>query len=305
MGLLIVFGACSSNDPSGSPGSGGNGATAGTGGSGGSSGSPNGGQAGSSSCECSVASITNCGHRGFGKKGDLPENTIESAVAAFQAGADMVEIDVLDTADRQMVLMHDDTIDRTTDGTGCAGDLTVAEIQAFDAAKGTPLEGTGVIAPTLGEFFAAVDGEVNVEVKSTGGGCPTTDRPAVAQLVVDAITADTKTRRVVISSFDIDLLREIRKIDATQELGLLSVSASSLDAADQAGFQALNLIFSSANAQAVMDVRARGMELNVWTANGPALKQMLDLGVDMIITDQPDQLATQIAERCAMECPGD
>lgn len=252
---------------------------------------------------CTAAQTLNCGHRGAGKKGDLPENTIESVQAAFEQGADMVEVDVLHSADGVVVLMHDDTVDRTTDGTGCVGELTVAELQQLDAAEGTTLEGQGVTVPTLEELMLAVDGAINIEIKATSGECPGPDRPKLAADIAAAIAADTKPRQLVVSSFDADLLSELRSVDSTIEIGFLGLVSSALDIAEERGFQALNVLHSSASADLVTDAHSRGMSLNVWTANGDDLAPMLDIGVDMIITDEPDALSALIESRCAAECP--
>ena len=83
-----------------------------------------------------------CGHRGLGPtraSGSFPENTIESIQAAIEAGATMVEFDVQLSADDVPVLMHDDTLDRTTSGRGCVSAFTLAELRTLDAGVGTPL----------------------------------------------------------------------------------------------------------------------------------------------------------------------
>jgi glycerophosphoryl diester phosphodiesterase len=87
-----------------------------------------------------------CGHRGLGPtraSGSFPENTIESIEAAIEAGATMVEFDVQLSADDVPVLMHDDTLDRTTTGRGCVSASTLAELRMLDAGVGTPLCRTG------------------------------------------------------------------------------------------------------------------------------------------------------------------
>ncbi|HMR09838.1 MAG TPA: glycerophosphodiester phosphodiesterase family protein, partial [Polyangiaceae bacterium] len=154
---ILLAGCGSDPDPSAGPGADA-GADSGTGGVGG----------GDGGCACAADKVVNSGHRGTGTNSSLnpfPENTIESIKQAFAEGAEMSELDVVHSKDGVLVVIHDDTVNRTTNGTGCVGDLTVAELQGLDAAVGTSLAGTGVKIPTLTELLAAVDGGLNIEIK--------------------------------------------------------------------------------------------------------------------------------------------
>ena len=252
---------------------------------------------------CLAARVSNCGHRGAGSSGGgsaWPENTIESALAARDEGADFVEIDVMHSADGVLVLMHDDTVDRTTDGAGCVGALTVAELQDLDAAAGTELEGAGVVVPTLDEFLAAVPGGVNIELKrGSEPPCPAGDRDAVASDVLALIERHAGDRQLVLSSFDPVILARVRDLDDAAYLGLLASDAAFLDTAELAGFDALNLNHEAVDGAVVADVHARGLEVNAWTVNdAEVLWEMLELGVDQVITDDPALLAGQQRAWC-------
>ncbi|MBW2455758.1 MAG: hypothetical protein JRI68_14670 [Deltaproteobacteria bacterium] len=260
-------------------------------------------------CICPAESVIGCGHRGTGQSGPgdpFPENTLPSIQQAANEGADMVEIDVVHSADGVLVVIHDDRVDRTTDGSGCVGHLTLAELQALDAAEGTALAGQGVTIPTLAEVLAAVDVAINVELKMNGvPSCPDADKPAMAADVVSAIQGDSADRDIVVSSFDADVLTEVEQLDPTIHTGLITLNPSDAQLAQERGFDALNPRAGAGDETVVQDVHGLGLALNVWTENDPErMKALIGFGVDMIITDEPDVFATVRVETCEqLTCP--
>lgn len=254
--------------------------------------------------ECPANAVVNAGHRGTGVKADdnsLPENTLPSFEQAVVEGADMIELDVAHSADGVLMVIHDASVDRTTDGTGCVGDLTVAELQALDAAAGTSLAGTGVVIPTLDEVLAAIDVDVNIEIKVHEGDCSPTDRAQTAADVVAAIAADTADRRIIVSSFDADALTAVADLDPDIYLGLLTLVFDDAPLAEERGFDALNILsIAVRDAADVEAIRAHGLDVNVWTENSAVnMANHFTSGVDMIITDEPDVMATARAAWCA------
>jgi len=143
------------------------------------------------------------GHRGF--MGKFPENSLLAFRKAIEAGADGVELDVWLTKDGHVVVMHDETIDRTSDMSGRQKDMTLEELKKADL-------GGGERIPTLEEVFEALpdDALINVELK---------DRDAVER--VAEIVRANNPGRVMISSFDVEALREYRKFDRETTMGLL------------------------------------------------------------------------------------
>lgn len=258
-------------------------------------------------CQCPAEGVIACGHRGTGVTGaanEFPENTLPSFEQAALEGADMVELDVQHSADGALVVVHDDTVDRTTDATGCVGDHTLAELQALDAAVGTPLAGQGVTVPTLAEVLAAVDLPVNVEIKvNEDADCPASDRPTLASDVVAAIQADTAAREIVVSSFDLDVLIEVRALDPGVSLGLLTLVPGDTADAVANDLDAVNL-FGATYGQAELDVVLdAGLELNVWTINDPdRMAELLGMGVHMVITDEPDLMVQVRQTWCESFC---
>ncbi|MCA9693487.1 MAG: hypothetical protein KC636_28080 [Myxococcales bacterium] len=262
---------------------------------------------------CDDGRPINCGHRGTGTsnaQNPAPENTIPSLLKAGEEGATMVEFDIRITADGVPVLMHDATVEETTDGMGCVSELTLEQLQALDAGFGTPAEGQGITAPTLAEVLAQVDLDLNVELKySGGGGCPELDRDAFASAVLDVLAEDEVADRwQTISSFDLGLLEAVRAQDGGVYLGFLTFLPESAPAVVAADLDALNLEDTAVSAETVAAVRAAGLEVNVWTVDDPArIAALFDLEVDAIISNEPDRVAERRAELCpeVQETDGD
>jgi glycerophosphoryl diester phosphodiesterase len=263
---------------------------------------------GGGSCACPAESVINSGHRGTGVNASgnpFPENTIESIEQAFAEGAVMSELDVLHSADGVLVLMHDDTVDRTTDGTGCVGNLTVAELQALDAASGTSLEGTGVMIPTLAEVLAAVDGGLNIEIKLRDDtNCPESDIARLAADLVATIGGDNKSRQLMVSSFDAETLTAVKMLDSSIYAGLLTINLDDRSEATSRGLDALNINGVVATAQSIETIHAAGLDVTVWTINDQAkMRELVDHGVEVVITDEPDVFAAVQADICSKPCP--
>jgi len=246
-------------------------------------------------CECEAERITSVGHRGTGVDEDanpFSENTVPSFEQAVVEGAAMVELDVQHTADGALIVIHDDTVDRTTDGTGCVADLTLAELQALDA--------DGSTLPTLEEVFAAVEVGINVEIKvNESDTCPATDRPRLAADVVGVIAGDPTGREVIVSSFDLDQLLAIRAVDPTVKLAYLTLSTDELDVAIEQGFFAVHPLALSILPADVARARGAGLEVNPWTVNDlPTMRRLASMGVDRIITDAPELVPEAIVAYC-------
>ncbi len=256
------------------------------------------------SADCIDGRPVTVGHRGTGNStadNPQPENTIPALIEAANEGATMVEIDVQLTADGAVVLMHDATVDRTTDGSGCVTELTLDQLSALDAGEGTPAAGQGIAVPTLEDVLEAVDLDLNVELKDGGDGCPVSDPAVVATAVLDALAADETSRTSTVSSFDLELLQAIRDQDAAIYIGLITVTPASMQAALDADFDALNLVEGSIDEATVTQLRDAGLELNAWTVDSqPRIEELFGLDVDSIITNEPP-LVEAVRQQ---QCPG-
>lgn len=148
------------------------------------------------------------GHRGF--HANYPENTLAAFDAAVQAGAHMIELDVMLSRDRKVVVIHDDTLDRTTNGSGSVADLTLAELKQLDAGSWFDPQFADQRIPELSEVLDLVDDRiyVNIEIKSTAYE-PGHPEDAIETQVVDLLKQKNLLGTGMISSFDVHILEQV------------------------------------------------------------------------------------------------
>jgi len=239
-------------------------------------------------------------HRGFSAR--APENTLVAVSSAIRIGADMVEVDVTLTSDGRLVCIHDETLDRTTNGTGIVQDHSLAELRRLDAGSWFSREFHNARIPTLEEVLELVDGRIllNIEIKpeavtDTDGG--------IAALVVRAVVKRKMADQVVVSSFEPRALRQVAAIDYTIVTATLydedlQAGASPLDIVAAAGSQGFNLSRKQVDGDLVHLCHSNGIPVAVYTVNkARAMRRMIDLGVHAVFTDHPDRLIRRLAER--------
>jgi glycerophosphoryl diester phosphodiesterase len=224
------------------------------------------------------------GHRGA--KAYAPMNTIPAFELAVAQGADGVELDVWLSKDGYPVIIHDDTVDGTTDGHGSIQEKTLAEIKALDAGSYFDPKFAGTRVPTLDEVFEAVGQQliINVEIKSNE-----TRREGIEQVVADCIVKHNMQRRVIVSSFDARVLKTLREIDPDMPIGYLYAPnyrffPEVMEALDH---EAKHPYHDMLTPEYVSSLH--GYRINTWTVNEPErVKALIELGIDAIITDKPD-----------------
>lgn len=226
------------------------------------------------------------GHRGA--SGHAPENTLEAFRLAMEMGADGFELDVHMSLDGQLVVIHDETVDRTTDGTGLVRDLTLAQLKALDASNGMEAY-RGARIPTLGEVFDLIRDTrhiVNVEVKTDEWFYPQIGEKCLA-LAKEKGVED----RVIYSSFNHYTLMKLRQLKPDARLGMLfgDIMVNPWEYARQLNVDYLHPMkmniwvpgFAAGAAEA-------GYGINMWTINDPETMQLcLETGAG-IITNYPD-----------------
>ncbi|MDR3344524.1 MAG: glycerophosphodiester phosphodiesterase [Oscillospiraceae bacterium] len=242
-------------------------------------------------------------HRGANKY--YPQNTIPAFQKAAQLGADGIETDVHLTKDGQVVICHDYTINGTSDGTGDINLMTLAELRQFDFGSYRGEQFAGIRIPTLEQLFEVVGGLeiINIEVK------PPRDH---SMLIVEKTLAIAErfglTEKLLISSFDCDVILAAKQIDGRIKTGMLYSIVEEetphleelLD--DPAAFvkpyraDALHPFVMMMSEEYIADAHAAGLAVNPWTVNSPdAIQYLLTLGCDGIITDTPDIAIKAIA----------
>ena len=216
------------------------------------------------------------GHRGAAEL--EPENTRLSIQKAIDLSVDQVEIDVHLTRDQHLVVIHDATVDRTTDGQGAVADFTLVEIKQLDAGKGERI-------PTLQEVIDLVRGKVVLQIELKG--------PDTAEPVVRAVERNSMESEVLLTSFVHERLREARQLNPSLALGALWSNPPD-DACKQAidmGAEAIHIQHQNIDAQLVQKAHAHGLKIRAWNPDTvEEIQRAIDLGVDAIGSNRPDLL---------------
>ena len=227
-------------------------------------------------------------HRGA--SGHAPENTMAAFQLAMQQGADGIELDVMLSKDGRLVVIHDDTVDRTTNGTGLVKDMTLAQLQALDV-------GNGAQIPTLEEVLHTFGGRflINVELKNYA-----TPFDALPRVVAELLNSNGFSRSVIVSTFNPFNLMRFRRLCPKVKLGLLTVP----NMADHwiwrlVKYDALHPHYEDVDRDLVSKAKARQEEVNVWTVDDPdEIRRLAGLKVDSLITNFPAK-AREVLESAA------
>lgn len=226
-------------------------------------------------------SILNIGHRGA--KGHITENTLASFSKALELGAQAIELDVHVCASGQLVVIHDFTVDRVTNGSGEVHKLTLDELKALEVIGGHTI-------PMLDEVFETVGNRcfVNIEMKGRHTAQPVSD--FIERYVADKGYGYTS---FIVSSFQREELSNISSINPKIPLGILTQASLHQAWEWAAEFKAVALHphFSLLTESNVAKAQEAGYKIYTWTVNEPEdIARVKALGVDGIITDYPDRI---------------
>jgi glycerophosphoryl diester phosphodiesterase len=229
------------------------------------------------------------GHRGYPAK--FPENTLAAFEGAIQAGCNMIELDVTLTRDRKVVVIHDDTLDRTTTGKGPVRDHALQDIKALDAGSWFDARFAAERVPQLSEVLQLTAGRclLNIEIKESAFEA---DYPAdaIEHQVVELVKTSGAMDRVIISSFEKRILQRIAAMAAPPALAFISTHG-----ADGSLLEMLLAIkafswhpwFRALNRDQVDALHAAGMKIFPWTINTrEEAERILALGVDGLICNE-------------------
>lgn len=229
-------------------------------------------------------------HRGAGgwDKQYAPENTMPAFELALQMGADGIELDVQLTRDGQLVICHDEMIDRTSNGHGAIKAYTLQELRTFNFCSVHPEYGF-VEIPTLEEFLQFMkkhEFELNIELKTGLAFYEDIEQRTVA-MVHDYGLDD----RVIYSSFNYISLQKLRVFCSAARIGILCAADYTMIPEDTGRIraEAVHPACSFVNKEYVMQCHAYDIKVRTWTVNRPEkLRELLLEGVDAVITDCPD-----------------
>ena len=256
----------------------------------------------------------NLAHRGASAL--APENTIEAFRLAIEEGAGGLELDVHMTRDRQIVVIHDATVDRTTNGSGAVSEMTLDEVRGFDAGHNfspdggptRPYRGRGVRVPTFGEVLEEFPGvPVNIEIKA--------GTPGIEEMVLGELREADALGRALVVSTPHAIVKRFRKVSGGHvstgasrwEIGVFYfASRLLLGRLIRPAYDALQVPLRHRGIPVVTPrfiraAHARGVRVDAWTINqADEMRRLLDLGVDVIMTDRPGTLAEVLDPHAAM-----
>jgi glycerophosphoryl diester phosphodiesterase len=226
-------------------------------------------------------------HRG--DKNHAPENTVAAFSMAADKGTPAVEFDVKLTADGRVVVLHDVTLERTTDGSGKLARTAFEDLRKLDAGSWFAPQFKGERIPLLDEVFEAVGKRLHMNIELTNY---TTPGDALVPCVVDLVKKHGMQDRIIFSSFFARNLRAAKALLPEALRGLLAWSGWAGFPARSWGWKrdcfALHPYLTDTNIGMVQRLHAVGCQVNVWTVNSAAdLKQMIGYEVDGIFTDDP------------------
>jgi glycerophosphoryl diester phosphodiesterase len=231
------------------------------------------------------------GHRGA--SGHAPENTLAAFKKAVALGATFIETDLQLSRDARFVAIHDDTLDRTTNGQGKVHDQTLGALRRLDTGSWFGSEYSGERIPTLEEileFSKKNDIVFYLELKPSGswGG---------EHALIGALRESGEVARVVVISFDPAILAGLRKIEPTLMTGVLydGQLADPLKTAVDVGARQLVVRGDLVTPAMIVEARNRDLQVVCWTVNHPAhIRLLIAAGVDGIMSDYPDRLVAAL-----------
>ncbi|HOZ74064.1 MAG TPA: glycerophosphodiester phosphodiesterase family protein [Flavobacterium sp.] len=228
-----------------------------------------------------MTKILNIGHRGA--KGHTPENTLASFQKALDLGVDGIELDVHLSLDGKIVVIHDETLDRTTNGKGLVNALTMKTLRTFSIDNEHSI-------PSLQEVLDLIDRRcfVNVELKGNATAEPVTS-------LIEKYIAEKNWQYsdFIVSSFDWKMLQEIRDLNPKIPIGVLT--ATDLDLAiafaEHFGAYAIHPYYHLLTSENTRQMQKKGLKVFAWTVNETQdLAKIKSFNPDGIITDFPDKL---------------
>jgi len=229
------------------------------------------------SLEVAIASILRIGHRGAA--GHAPENTLAAIWKARSFRADLIEVDVRETCDGHLVLLHDETVDRTTNKRGHVAEMSLDQVQRLDA-------GNGQCIPTLEEALKVATGRIGMilELKVEG----------IGNEILAIVNRVGFSGLLIYASFLVDELHLVRQVDPLAKIMVLHHRRIPQDPiADVVAVNAshVGLHFATVTVALLQTYHNLGQQVFAYTVNEPRdIRHMRDMGVDGILSDFPDRI---------------
>jgi glycerophosphoryl diester phosphodiesterase len=221
------------------------------------------------------------GHRGA--KGYEPENTLRSFKKALELKVDMIELDVQLSKDKQLIVIHDNKVNRTTNGSGYVKEKTFNELRSLDAGKGEKI-------PTLREVFNLVDKQVTINIELKGKG---TAKPVARLIEMYVKKKGWTNNHSFVSSFDYEELEKFNELNPEIKLGVLIGRnlERGLNFAEKIKAKVVSPRKRLITKKLIDKIHKKGRKVYVWTVNTKkGIEKIKKLKVDGIFSNYPDRI---------------
>lgn len=231
-------------------------------------------------------------HRGA--SGVAPENTLAAVQKALDAGADIVEIDVHFSKDKKIIVMHDASVIRTTEGEKDLEQMTLEEIKSLDAGSWFSADYAGEQVPQLEEVLSLIQGQaiLLIEIKKGRNG----RYEGLEQAVIDVVDSAQARDKVIIQSFEYETVQQVQQLAPSIEVHQLVTAAGGLD--EYTGIAAINPYYRTLTHRFIRQAHERGLKVFTYTVNSEKeMKKCMRGRVDGIITNYPGRLVELLKEK--------
>ncbi len=235
--------------------------------------------------------VDNVAHRGAA--GYAPENTIAGFDLAVDMKADYIEIDVQRSKDGELVVIHDTTVDRTTDGTGKVGDLTLEQLQSLDAGSWKGEKFAGEPIPTFEEILDRYHGKVGILIELKAPELYPGIEGQVAEALKERNLDKPQNEKIILQSFNFESMKKMDQLLPEVPVGVLTSNRALTTPEELKEISTyaewFNPSYGIVTEEVVNEVHAQGMQIGSWTVRSQEAADFLfDMKVDAIITDYPD-----------------
>lgn len=221
-------------------------------------------------------------HRG--DQATAPENTLAAFQAAIDSGADFIELDVTETKDGVLVILHDDSLQRTASLDKNIWEVTYAETQELDVGSWYSEKFAGERIPTLEEVIQLCRDKIklNIEMKVTGN-----ESEQFEEKLVDMIVQENFQEQCIVTSFNYETVKEVKKLEPSIQTGPI-LSGEGWNLADYRDMDLFSIHEQILTKELVEEAHSMGMPVHVWTVNDEKdIRHFQEMGVDNIITNYP------------------
>lgn len=244
-------------------------------------------------------------HRGA----NAPENTLASVQAALELGVDIIEIDVHLTKDNELIVIHDEALERTTNGNGNVSEYTLEELKKFDAGSWFSNEFVGEKLPTLREILNLINGRATCLIELKWGN--NNPYKGMEQKVIEDINTFNAVEWTIVQSFESSYLEKIHQFNTEIRLGKLLVGSWGFPFPFYFDYKLhwgaytppiyiewVNFYYKRATPSFVKHLKSYGVQVGVYTVNSkPTMIKQINMGIDALITNDAEMALTLIQNK--------